>query len=398
MSRKILIVTDLDMKRLDTGIDFIFEFLQRCVQENIYVEYLVPREPCDLVKERLGQANFHYTVFKNWWGKKDIDKRHNLLVAFRVWNKLIRQDFDLVEFNFCYEITAIIAAILARLTFKRISFVWRQHSEIKIIDASSPISRLKQCVSKLKILSCFIDVISLVFKNQEKVLLARGISPKKIFVIYNGTDIRKYVLSEIKDLAIEGIHIEQNESVVINVSSLIPRKGLEYMLQAAAIVVKKFPNVKFLIVGEGPLLSKLRGLCAELNISSKVIFTGKRSDVQHLLKISDIFVLSALSEAFPLVIIEAMASGKPVVATAVAGVPEAVVDGDNGYLVQPKDCAGLSEAIITLLGNRELARTMGLRGREMVEEKFSLDRIVTEYLNLHEKLISSKRFKKQILA
>ena len=142
------------------------------------------------------------------------------------------------------------------------------------------------------------------------------------------------------------------------------------------MVIDKMPDAKFLIVGDGVTRAQLESLCADLQITPNVHFTGARHDVARLLTAIDVFALTSTTEAFPISLLEAMACGRPTVCTAVGGVPELLTDGETGYLVPPKDPQQLATRLVSLLSNPETARRMGRAGRQRVEAEFSLDRTV----------------------
>ena len=173
---------------------------------------------------------------------------------------------------------------------------------------------------------------------------------------------------------------ELTESVVGIIGNLNPLKGLEYFIHAAAIIKNRFQKVKFLIVG--PKLDtatkyhrKILSLVEQLKLEMSVIFTGFRQDIPEIVDLMDVYVLSSVAEACPIVVLEAMASGKPVVATNVGGVPEQVIDGETGILVPPK--------------NPEKAKQMGFNGRERVIQHFSLEKCVERHRDLYLKTLNS---------
>jgi len=205
------------------------------------------------------------------------------------------------------------------------------------------------------------------------------------------------MLSEF-DSAVDGDSLRQKRNelgipldapVIINVASLSPKKGLNYLLEAAGDIVTKFPNTRFLVVGDGSLREDLYKNAANRGISENVIFTGVRRDIRELLAISDLFASSSLWEGLPQVFLEAMAMGKPVVATAVGGVPEIVDNGNTGIVVPPKDAPALAQAIIGLLRDPERTRQMGTAGRERVEREYGANVVVRKLERLYESLIDS---------
>jgi glycosyltransferase involved in cell wall biosynthesis len=141
-----------------------------------------------------------------------------------------------------------------------------------------------------------------------------------------------------------------------------------------------------MIAGRGELLGQLKAEAAELGLDGKVKFLGFRDDIPELLQELDIFVLPSLSEGLPLSALEAMAAGKPVVATDVGGTHEAVIDRHTGLLVPPEDPQALSEGILCLLRQPELAKIFGDAGRKRVEQIFSLETMIKRYEELYDEL------------
>ena len=165
-----------------------------------------------------------------------------------------------------------------------------------------------------------------------------------------------------------------------------PKKGLTYLLEAVAQLEQeaKKPVCQVLLVGEGPAEPHLRSLSEQLGISSRVAFVGVRRDIPEVLALMNLFVLPSLYEGFGIAILEAMAAGRPVVATTVGGIPEFVMNGETGILVEPGDAAALARAIQTILTNPEGARQMGLRGKRHVQENFAIATVVRRHEEVYE--------------
>jgi glycosyltransferase involved in cell wall biosynthesis len=164
-------------------------------------------------------------------------------------------------------------------------------------------------------------------------------------------------------------------------------KGVEYLVRAAADV----PQAAFAITGTGPLDEQLRELSVTLGVDERVAFLGRVPEVAPVLAAADIVVLPSLSEGLPTVAVEAMALGKPVVATRVGGTPEAVEDGVTGLLVEPRDPAALAAAIMRLADDPVLARTLGEAGAARARERFSAAAMVDSYAALIAELVASPR-------
>lgn len=165
---------------------------------------------------------------------------------------------------------------------------------------------------------------------------------------------------------------ERRRPLVVALARLTPQKGIPYLLRAAA----QLPDVDFAIAGDGPDRTSLESQTRRLGIEDRVTFLGFVRDTAALLNEADLVVLPSVLEGLPLAILEAMAAGKAVVATAIGGTDEAVIHGETGLLVRPEDPAQLAEAIRTLVDDPALARRLGAGGRERVSRDFSAERMV----------------------
>lgn len=194
------------------------------------------------------------------------------------------------------------------------------------------------------------------------------ISPSRIRVIYNGIRIP----APCAPATVPGIAPDVGDTVIGCVASLVQHKGHRYLLESFREVRRAVPKAKLLLVGEGVLRQDLERAAAALGIADAVIFHGKADDVAPLLSLMDVVVLpSSEREGLGIALIEAMALGKPVVGTAIGGIPETVTDNVNGRLVPPRDAAALAEAIMALATDRALARKLGANGRDTVRSKFT---------------------------
>jgi glycosyltransferase involved in cell wall biosynthesis len=165
-----------------------------------------------------------------------------------------------------------------------------------------------------------------------------------------------------------------------------PKKGLRVLLGAMCELTRRLgkPPCQLLIVGDGPAREGLETLRDRLGLSPWVVFTGTRRDIPRVLHALDAFVLPSLYEGFGIAILEAMAAGKPVVATTVGGIPEFVVPGETGLLVEPENATALAEAIASLLGDPERARQMGIRGLARVVAGFHMSTVIRRHEQVYE--------------
>jgi len=185
-----------------------------------------------------------------------------------------------------------------------------------------------------------------------------------------------------------------NDSKVVGiVSRVVADKGHEYFLRAVKkLMADSHPNVKVIVVGEGPYLSEVRRLAHELGIEDKVYFLGMLQDITYALSVIDVFVLPATwREGFGLSIIEAMAVKVPVIVTNIWALNELIHDRVNGLLVPPKEVGALADAIKELLGNGQLYQSIAQNGSEMVSREFSIQRMAEQIDRLYDQVLSQQR-------
>jgi len=220
-----------------------------------------------------------------------------------------------------------------------------------------------------------------------------GINEKKIHVIYNGVDVEKFKPRPNRAELRREFGLEEDKKIVLFVGRLYHRKGLEILLLSIPAVLKQVSNVKFVISGKGfkQKEESLRNLAKELNIEDHVTFLGYVPDekLPHLYSASDIFVLPAIYENFPFAILEAQSTGLPAIATKVGGIPEFLVNNENGFVIDPGDSTQLTQRLLTLLQDPKLAKKMGDHGRRLIEEKLDWRIITGQVIDLYHKLLET---------
>ncbi len=190
----------------------------------------------------------------------------------------------------------------------------------------------------------------------------------------------------------EELGINAGDFLIGNVARLETRKGHQFLLDAFKNVVEeqKYGHVKLLIIGEGNKRKYLENYVKELNLGDKVIFTGYREDVEELMALMDIFVLTSLREGLPRVLVQAAAVGMPSIAFNVDGVPEIIKDNYNGFLVKVKDLEQLGNRIVKYMNNKELVLLHGRNGREFIENKWSIKGMVDRIDKIYQNLVGEK--------
>jgi glycosyltransferase involved in cell wall biosynthesis len=217
-----------------------------------------------------------------------------------------------------------------------------------------------------------------------------GFPASKVTIIPNGVDTTRFAPRADAAAVRREVGIGDTDQVVGIVAALRPEKNHELFLNMAACVVQQLPATRFLIIGDGPCRGALEQVARERGLAAHVQFLGARDDVPRLLAALDVFALTSHIEANPISILEAMSSGRPVVATDVGSIHEAVEDGRSGFLVSPGDAGAFAERVTRLLCDSALRQSMGTAARRCVHERWSLDRMVTGYEQLIESVYTRK--------
>jgi glycosyltransferase involved in cell wall biosynthesis len=224
----------------------------------------------------------------------------------------------------------------------------------------------------------FADCILVNAEAIREKLVEDGYDPSRIVVIRNG--IRLAALQRVRNSAAarERWGVPVSARLVTVFSRLNPMKGLEYFLEAAVILARRFPDAHFVVTGDGAIRQNLEARARSLGIANRVTFTGFRTDIPDLLAETSVSVLPSLSEGLSNTLLESMAAGVPVVATRVGGNPEVVEDGVSGLLVPPRDAASLAETAGRLLEDEALASRLGRAGMQRVADLFSVESSVRQ--------------------
>ena len=216
------------------------------------------------------------------------------------------------------------------------------------------------------------------------ILGADGMPAERIRVVYEGVSDRP-ALPGGREALLE-LGVPAGCPVVGNVAALTDHKDHATLIEAAALVRRRLPEARFVCVGEGELRPRLEALCRERGLVDRWIFAGFRHDLDRLIPAFTVFCLSSHMEGLGTSLLDAMSFGRPVVATAAGGIPEAVEDGVTGRVVPVRDPAALAGALVEVLGDPQRARALGDAGRRRFEERFTADRMVDETLSAYDGL------------
>lgn len=251
-------------------------------------------------------------------------------------------------------------------------------------------SRLHQEVEFFALRNFCDAIISVSNEARQFYLDISPLPPAKMLTIYNGVDLsqfdslnRQKIYGDVR----KKLGTPQDAIFLTTVAVLRELKGIQFMIRALPEVLTRYPRVHYLIVGDGDYRDVLVSEVRKAGVEDHVIFAGQRDDVPYFLAASDIFVLPTLTEALPTVLAEAMAARLPIIASAVGGIPEMIVDGENGLLVPAGQVDVLSAACMRLLSNLDEASSMGDKGRSVADQKFNIRRQAKQLGELYLDLI-----------
>lgn len=225
-------------------------------------------------------------------------------------------------------------------------------------------------------------------------LLALGVgTPDRLAVLPLGLDLAPFLAPRPAGAPglRAGLGLPAATPLVAVVARLVPVKAHETFLEAAALVAAKRPEARFLVVGDGERRAELEALARRLGLARSVAFLGWRADLPAIYRDVDVVALTSRNEGSPVSLIEAMAAARPVVATAVGGVPDLVEDGVSGYLVEPGQPAAVADRVLALLDDPERREAFGRAGRKRVDPAFDAARLLRDVDALYRRLIEEKR-------
>lgn len=235
------------------------------------------------------------------------------------------------------------------------------------------------------------DLVIAVSQRLTETLRESGYRPTMVTCIQNGLDLTHVASARAREDVRCELGLEPDAVLIGTVGRLSEVKGHVHMLRAANHISHLDSRARYMFVGDGPLRDELLLSAAELDVVGSCLFTGPRRDVYDLMAAMDIFVLPSLNEGMPMSLLEAMALGRPVVASAVGGIPEVINHRVNGLLVPAGDEPALAAACLELARNRELAAALGARARKTVEQAFSHERSGSALLNAYATIASGRR-------
>ena len=244
---------------------------------------------------------------------------------------------------------------------------------------------------RYRLLRPWIDELVTVSEDGRRQLANQtGLNAAHIGVVVNGVDTDCFHPSNDRAAARRALAVPVDDCLILAAARFSIEKNLETLLQAFALVAVEHSKARLWLVGDGPERQMLEGLAHQLGIDSKIRFFGFRNDVAELLRAADVFTLTSLSEGLSVALLEAAASGLPIVATDVGGNREIVNPPECGLIVPPRDPRALAAAYLQLLRDPATCAQIGTRARARIIDQFSLQRMVEEYSRLYKQLLTEK--------
>lgn len=338
---------------------------------------LRPWEEVPYFAREIGKLGYTYTTLPVSL-RKGGDPVRVMRVAWRLLHILRRERFDLVHTHgyfadictvFCSRLLGVPAVATCH------GFIGND-SKLRLYNALDR-STIKRCSRVI--------AVSDTIRIQ---LTANGVAPAKIVLISNAVAAQEGEGAENAQTVRGTFGITADDMVIGYLGRLSEEKGLRFLLQAASRLRREGLQVKLLLVGEGPEREVLERMAREED-SDFVVFAGFQTDIGRWLRIFDVFVLPSLTEGTPLALLEAMAAGVPIVATAVGGVPAIISDGVNGKLVPPADVVALGEGVRQILVDSELQERFRDAGKNTIRQKYCIEQWCRSIENIYLETLSS---------
>lgn len=210
----------------------------------------------------------------------------------------------------------------------------------------------------------------------------------KCEVIPNGINLQRFCLEKTGNDLRKTFGLVGSDFLIGTIGRLVPEKGYHYLVAAAKTICRKYPAVKFIFIGDGPLRNDLEKIAAKNGLTDRIHFAGVRGDIPQLLSTMNLFVLPSISEGVPMVLLEAMAAGKPVIATEVGDMPRIIQHNYSGLLIPPQNTEALAAAMEELIQDSAKAQRLALAARQEVENRFSAKQMAGRYIQQYHRALS----------
>lgn len=232
------------------------------------------------------------------------------------------------------------------------------------------------------------DRVIAISEGIREVLIACGVEPDKTLTVRSAVDFERFQQQPDRASFLARFQLPDDARVLGMAAQLIRRKGHHVLLDALPAVLERHPACHVLIMGQGPLEPDIRAAIQQKGLGDRVVMTGFLEDLPALLPNLEALVHPALAEGLGVILLQAAASGLPIVASRVGGMPEAIRDGETGWLIEPGDSAALTAAMLKLLEDPQAARAMGAAGRQYMAREFSIETMVAGNLGIYQELLA----------
>lgn len=329
--------------------------------------------PSGRLQEEIGQKGLKsYALnFKGLW---------NILPVYaRLLRLLKKEKFDIIHTHLF--LSSFLGLTAARLTGNSFCVTTRHYSDYMYRFGNFlKIKMDRLCLGLSDRVIAVSDAVAKLMKEKDR------ISGAKITVIHNGIDLGKIMQDQSASNRVREQFGISDSLVVGAVGSLQHRKGHSFLIEAMPLVIKQHPRAKLVIAGEGPLLENLKKQAKKIGVDRQVIFCGYCNDIYPVISAFDVFVQPSVEEGFGIAVLEALAMGKPVIASCVGGIPEIIRGNICGRLVPPADANRLAEAIIDVLNTSFDPEKLKNEGKKIIQERFNAKDMVLKYEQLYKDL------------
>lgn len=305
----------------------------------------------------------------------------NLREMLALRRMVVENGIDLVHINFM----AVTNPSLLGVYFTKAKIVFTEHASGAAPRRSFVKNAISRCIHGLlsRRIARYIGVSEFVSRRLK---VTHHAPDEKIVTIYNGVNTERFFPQD-QNQARKQLNLPLNIPILCSVAMLIPEKGIQHLIEAVSILVKEMviPEILTLVAGEGYYYQELIKLTKELGVNEQIQFLGRRSDIPTIIAASDIVVVPSIwDEAFGLIVIEAMASGRPVIASKVGGIPDIIDNEMDGFLSDYNDVGSLVSCIDNLFSNKLLYEKFIKTGRIKVEKRFNLFESVVNAVNVYD--------------
>lgn len=311
----------------------------------------------------------------------------NLLGFLDLLRLLRRERFDVVHAH--SSIAGVLARVAARLAGTRL-VVFTLHGYATLDFDRSPLRPLYWAIEKVA--DRCTDGYAAICRYVKDTWVARGlVTADRVAVIYNGVDQDRFPPVADSRGARQALGLPSDGPLIGTVGLHEVQKGTRYLIEAMATIVREVPECHLVLIGDGPLRQDLEALAQRLGIRESVHFLGWRNEAAQLMGLFDVFCLPSLQEGFSIALLEAMVQARPIVATGVAGNPEAVLHRETGLIVPPGNPEALASAILSYLREPALGERLGRAGRTRLMREFTIHSMQQGYRSFYERLLKGGR-------